>query len=103
VLAGRLGLDEFAAVVAAARLVVTADTGAGHLATAYGRPSIVIFGPAPPEEWGPPPGGRHIVLTDARLRRGDTFSETPDPAMLAVSSDDVISAARNLLERFALD
>jgi ADP-heptose:LPS heptosyltransferase len=103
VLAGAVGLDEFAAIVAAARLVVTADTGAGHLATAYGTPSVVIFGPAPPEEWGPPPGGRHIVLTDARLRRGETFSETPDPALLAVSSADVISAARELLGRLGRD
>lgn len=100
VLAGTLALDGFAAVVAAARLVVTADTGAGHLASAYGRPSVVIFGPAPPEEWGPPPGGRHVVLTDARVRKGDTFSEAPDPAMLAVSSTAVISAARDLLVRF---
>src|SRR3954452_2487893 len=53
VLAGRLELDEFAALVAGASVVVTADTGAAHLASAYRIPSVVIFGPAPPEEWGP--------------------------------------------------
>ncbi|RWZ51533.1 glycosyltransferase family 9 protein [Labedella phragmitis] len=96
VLAGRLDLVEFAAVVAAARLVVTVDTGAAHLASAYGIPSVVIFGPAPPEEWGPPESGPHIVLTDASVRRGDVFSAEPDPALLAVTVDDVIAAVETL-------
>lgn len=95
VLAGKLTLGEFAATVAAARLVVSADTGAAHLASAYGTPSVVIFGPAPPEIWGPPPGP-HIVLTRADLRRGDTFGADPDPALLAVSVPDVLQAVRDL-------
>ncbi len=96
VLAGRLDLTEFAAVIAAARVVVSADTGAAHLASAYGIPSVVIFGPAPPEEWGPPAHGPHVVLTEASLRRGDTFSDEPDPALLAVGVDDVLGALGRL-------
>lgn len=96
VLAGRLELAGFAAVIAAARAVVSVDTGAAHLASAYGIPSVVIFGPAPPEEWGPPEHGPHIVLTDASLRRGDTFSDEPDPALLAVSAGDVLAALDRL-------
>jgi ADP-heptose:LPS heptosyltransferase len=95
--AGVLGLGEFAALVAEARLVVTADTGAAHLASAYVRPSVVIFGPAPPEEWGPPASGPHIVLTDASLRRGDAFGSEPDPALLAVTPADVMGAVAQLL------
>ncbi len=95
VVAGTLGLDEFAAAVAGAGIVVSADTGAAHLASAYGRRSVVIFGPARVCEWGPPPGP-HIVLTKAELRRGDTFSAVPDPALLAVSAADVLAAAREL-------
>lgn len=96
VLAGRILLDEFAALVASAALVVTADTGAAHLASAYRIPSVVIFGPAPPEEWGPPAGGPHVVLTDAALRAGDTFGSQPDPALLAVTVDDVLAAVDRL-------
>jgi ADP-heptose:LPS heptosyltransferase len=96
VLAGDLDLPGFAAVIAAARVVVSADTGAAHLASAYGIPSVVLFGPAPPEEWGPPRHGPHLVLTDASLRRGDTFSDEPDPALLAVSADDVLGALEQL-------
>lgn len=95
VLAGNLTLGEFAATIAAARLVVSADTGAAHLASAYGTPSVVIFGPAPPEIWGPPPGP-HIVLTRADLRHGDTFAADPDPALLGVSVPDVLAAVRDL-------
>jgi ADP-heptose:LPS heptosyltransferase len=96
VLAGRLTLDEFAAEVAAARLVISADTGAAHLASAYRIPSVVLFGPAPPEEWGPPRSGPHIVLTDASKRLGATFSDTPDPAIMAVRVEQVLAAARSL-------
>ncbi|ACL39875.1 glycosyl transferase family 9 [Pseudarthrobacter chlorophenolicus A6] len=95
VLAGSLGLAGFAAVIAGARVVVSADTGAAHLASAYGTPSVVLFGPAPPEIWGPPPGP-HVVLTQAGLRRGDTFSDVPDPALLAVEVDDVMAAVAGL-------
>jgi ADP-heptose:LPS heptosyltransferase len=95
VLAGELALDEFAAAVAAARLVVSADTGAAHLASAFHIPSVVLFGPAPPQEWGPPPGP-HIVLTDEALRRGETFSSEPDPALLAVQPADVLAALAEL-------
>lgn len=97
VLAGVIGLGEFASLVAGARLVVTVDTGAAHVASAYAIPSVVIFGPAPVEEWGPPTSGPHVVLTDARLRLGDTFGSVPDPALLAVSAGDVLAASTLLL------
>jgi ADP-heptose:LPS heptosyltransferase len=54
VLAGRTGVGELAALIAHARLVICGDTGAGHLATAFGTPSVLLFGPVPPSEWGPP-------------------------------------------------
>jgi ADP-heptose:LPS heptosyltransferase len=95
VLAGRLELREFAACIAEARLVISADTGAAHLASAYARPSVVLFGPVGPDRWGPPPGP-HVVLTRDALRRGDPFADSPDPALLGVTVDDVLSAAAEL-------
>ncbi|WP_314506907.1 glycosyltransferase family 9 protein [uncultured Microbacterium sp.] len=89
--AGRLDLAEFAALIEDARVIVSADTGAAHLASAYARPSVVLFGPAAPEHWGPPPGP-HAVLTDAARRRGDAFAADPDPALLAVTPADVLAA-----------
>ena len=95
VVAGELPLAGFAALVAGARCVISADTGAAHLASAYQVPSVVLFGPAPVSSWGPPPGP-HLVLTDASLRRGDTFAADPDPALLAVQEADVIQALQRL-------
>jgi ADP-heptose:LPS heptosyltransferase len=95
VLAGEQSLGSFAALVSAARLLVSADTGAAHLATAYRRPSVVLFGPAPPQEWGPPPGP-HVVLTKAEARRGDTFASDPDPALLGVEVEEVLGAVHRL-------
>lgn len=68
VLAGRLGLAELAALVADARLVISNDTGVGHLATAYGTPSVVLFGPTHPSVWGPPADRRpHVPLWTSTL------------------------------------
>jgi hypothetical protein len=52
--------------------------------------------PGPPEEWGPPASGPHIVLTDASQPLGDTFSAIPDPALLAITPAHVLEAARSL-------
>ncbi len=63
VLAGRTDLAALCALIAHARLLVSGDTGVAHLATAYGTPSVVLFGPVAPTKWGPPPGRRqHIAL-----------------------------------------
>lgn len=97
VLAGAMTLDAAAALIAQARLLISADTGVAHLASAYQTLSVVIFGPAPPQEWGPPRHGPHRVLTDQRVRRGDAFAEDPDPALLAVNVDQVLAAADDLL------
>jgi ADP-heptose:LPS heptosyltransferase len=96
VLAGEIALDEFAALIRESRVVVSADTGAAHLASAYAVPSVVLFGPAPVEEWGPPTTGPHITLTDASKRVGDAFAATPDPAILAVTVEDVLAAVHSL-------
>jgi Glycosyltransferase family 9 (heptosyltransferase) len=63
VLAGRTDLAALSAVIAHARLLVCGDTGVAHLASAYGTPSVVLFGPVSPAKWGPPPGRRqHTVI-----------------------------------------
>jgi ADP-heptose:LPS heptosyltransferase len=88
VLAGRTSLLELTAAVAVARRVVCGDTGIAHLATALGTPSIVLFGPTPPAEWGPPPDPRHVVLWAGR--RGDPHANAPDPGLLEIGVDEVL-------------
>jgi ADP-heptose:LPS heptosyltransferase len=96
VLAGRTELPELARLVAGAGLVISGDTGVGHLASAYGTPSVVLFGPVPASRWGPPADGPHVALSRDEARRGNPFAEDPDPALLGVSVADVLAAARGL-------
>ncbi|GAA2319143.1 glycosyltransferase family 9 protein [Glycomyces scopariae] len=96
VMAGRTDLEELAAIVASARLVVCGDTGVAHLATAFGTPSVVLFGPMPPTLWGPPPWRRrHRALWAGR--RGDPHGEKPDPGLLELEWEDVLERARDTL------
>jgi ADP-heptose:LPS heptosyltransferase len=89
VLAGRTDVVGLAAAVAAASRVVCGDTGVAHLATALGRPSVVLFGPTPPDEWGPPRDlRRHRVLWAGR--RGDPHAHTPEPGLLSIAPGAVI-------------
>jgi ADP-heptose:LPS heptosyltransferase len=91
VLAGRTDVVELAGVVAGARLVLAGDTGVGHLATALGRPSVLLFGPTPPSRWGPPRDDRHVVLWKGTT--GDPHADDPDPGLLEITVDEVLEAA----------
>jgi hypothetical protein len=98
VLAGTTSLPGLAALTASARLVICGDTGMSHLASAYARPSVTLFGPVPPAEWGPPAHPRHQVLWRAGPGyRGDPHGTRPDPALRAVTVADVLGAARRAL------
>jgi ADP-heptose:LPS heptosyltransferase len=91
VLAGGLDLAELAALVAAARLVISGDTGIAHLASAYQTPSVILFGPTSPERWGPPAGGPFTVIW--RGVTGDPHSRWVHPALLEIGSNEVLAAA----------
>ncbi len=102
VLAGRTDLAGLSALVAEARLVICGDTGVAHLASAHATPSVVLFGPVPPAEWGPPRAGPHTVIWHGAERarqggRGDPLGAVVDPALLRTTVDEVVEAARQRL------
>jgi ADP-heptose:LPS heptosyltransferase len=101
VLAGRTTSLELAAVIAAARVVVSGDTGVAHLATAYRRPSVVLFGPVSPALWGPPARPQHVVLWDGEVHggAGDPWSTALDPALERISVNEVLAALDSLFAR----
>lgn len=97
VLAGRTDLAALAAQVAEARLVVCGDTGVAHLASAFATPSVVLFGPMPPDRWGPPPTGPHAVLWHGS-GVGDPWGSEVDPALRRIEVPEVLDAAAVLLD-----
>jgi ADP-heptose:LPS heptosyltransferase len=96
--AGKLDLLMTAALIARARAVVSCDTGAVHLAAAFGRPQIALYGPTNPFHWRP----RHpraLVLSAAHPEAPLTeFDPRMKGApMNAISTELVIRATDALL------
>lgn len=87
------------ALVSDARLLICGDTGVGHLATATGTPSVLLFGPTPPQQWGPRRAGDHIALWAGD--RGDPHADRPDSGLLLITVARVLNAAQAALGRTA--
>ncbi|MEU6682820.1 glycosyltransferase family 9 protein [Streptomyces sp. NPDC046832] len=95
-LRGGLPFGELSALVAHAALVVCGDTGLAHLAVAHGTPSVTLFGPVSPRHWGPPRATRHIALYKPGPP-GDPHGDVPDPLLLRIGTDEVVTACLSLL------
>jgi len=76
-LAGRTSLSELIAVQRSARLVVSNDTGPGHIAAAAGVPLVLIFGRSNPVRVGPY-GRTHCIVAIEPEARGLAINST-DP------------------------
>jgi ADP-heptose:LPS heptosyltransferase len=89
------GLGELAGLIARARLLISGDTGVAHLATAYGTPSVVLFGPMSPARWGPPPDRPYhrAIWHGTRSEPGDRPEPGVHPALLAIDVPEVLTAA----------
>ncbi len=94
-------LRAFAALIARAILVVSCDTATVHLAAAFSRPQVALFGPTNPFHWRP----RHaqaVVISaaqpdrpmtefDPRLKGGPMEDISTAPVCRAI--DDLLSRA----------
>ncbi|HET8600759.1 MAG TPA: glycosyltransferase family 9 protein [Segeticoccus sp.] len=100
---GRYAVPQLSALVRRAGLLLCGDTGIAHLATAHGTPSVLLFGPVAPTEWGPrldpelhrvlweprpgdPPGDPHARDVDVRLARIEV-------AQVLAAADEITPAA----------
>ncbi|EWT04727.1 glycosyl transferase [Intrasporangium chromatireducens Q5-1] len=100
-LGGELTPRALAQLVGAARLLLSADTGVAHLATAYRTPSVTLFGPTPPAQWGPAVD-RELHETVWLAQPGD-LPGTPhgsevDVRLARITPSDVLRPARRLLD-----
>lgn len=94
VFAGGPPFDRLSALVAGAAALVSGDTGLAHLAVAHATPTVTLFGPVPPGQWGPPARPRHVALWHGP--RGDPHADRPDPALLRITPDEVLHALDRL-------
>jgi ADP-heptose:LPS heptosyltransferase len=85
-----MGILELAGLLAGAGRVACGDTGVAHLATALGKPSVILFGPTPPALWGPPAGGDHKVLWKGHT--SNPFARRPSPGLLEIQPREVVEA-----------
>ena len=90
-------IAELIALTRRARLFIGGDTGPLHLAAALQIPVVGLFGPTDPARNGPY-GTRSIVLRNPASQTSLSHTSTPDPGLLQITADEVISAARRLLE-----
>ncbi len=95
--AGRLDLLTLAATLARAELCVSVDSGPMHLAAAFRRPQVALFGPTNPFHWRP----RHDRALVLRAGSGDAplrefAPDAPGGPTAAISTRAVIDAIEHL-------
>jgi ADP-heptose:LPS heptosyltransferase len=101
-LGGRLSGRELAQLIGSARLLLSADTGVAHLATAYRTPSVTLFGPTSPAQWGPaidPEIHDAVWLSHPGDAPGHPHGAEVDLRLARVTPNDVLARARRLLDQ----
>jgi len=93
----RSSITELIALTRRARLFIGGDTGPLHLAAALRVPVVAIYGPTDPARNGPF-GTRSIVLRSAESVTSHARRAQADEGMLAIGSEAVVTAAKELLD-----
>lgn len=106
-LTGETELAEAVAVLSLVDLLVTNDTGPAHIASALGRPTLVIFGPTNPETTRPfsprgeilrhPPDCAPCMLRDCPIDHRCMTAISPDEVFERASA--ILSARASLMNR----
>jgi len=93
--AGRTSLRDFIDMTAACQLFLTNDSGAMHIASASGVPTVTIFGPTDEDATGPA-GSKAIVVRNAVECAPCLLRECPidHRCMTGITAEDVIQSIR---------
>jgi heptosyltransferase-1 len=89
-------LGELIALTRRASLVIAGDTGPLHLAAALKKPVVALFGPTNPARNGPY-GTRARVLRHGGERSDHRRLREPEAGLLAITVDEVVEAAMELI------
>ena len=88
-LAGKTSLAELVALLKDARLVVSGDTGPGHIAAALGVPVVLIFGPTNPARVEPYKRGECVAAVDPAGRGLKADSYDPRHSIIHITVEQV--------------
>ena len=95
-------LRDFMGALAACDVLVSADTGPAHIATALQVPRVTIFGPEPPAAWAPA-GDASVIALRGESARELGIVPKGDPRAAALTAEvtptQVFEAVRTLLAR----
>src|SRR5262249_44900075 len=99
---GRLTLGELMALITGAACVVSNDTGPMHLAFALGRPTVCLFGPVDPLQYGFDTGNVETLYEPVFCSPCVHENENPpcggnNVCMQLIHPDDVPAAVHRLL------
>jgi len=89
-------ISQLTAIMRKARLFVGGDTGPMHLAAALCVPVVALFGPTDPARNGPY-AARSVVLRHASSVTDHSRHAAAEPGLLAISTEQVVAAAHQLL------
>jgi len=100
-LAGRLDVRGLAAAAERAVLFVGSDSGPMHIAAAVGTPVVALFGPNTPDRFAPRGSTSRVIRHEYPCSPCDQKQcvRPNDPCMSAITVDEVLTAARDLLRR----
>jgi heptosyltransferase-1 len=93
-LAGKTSLAELVALLKDARLVVSGDTGPGHIAAALGVPVVLIFGPTNPARVEPYKRSECVAAVDPAGRGFKADSYDPRHSIDGVTVEQVYQKVR---------
>ncbi len=97
-LAGRTSLPELVEVLRGAKLVISNDTGPGHIAAALGRPLVMMFSWSNPLRVGPYGRPQCVVARDADKRGLANRSRNPQHGIQHITLDEVYAKAVEQLQ-----
>lgn len=96
-LSGKTDLLTLGALIAQARLLMTVDSAAMHLAAATRTPQVILFGPTNPFHWRPRDSVALILQGVSPIPLDKFIAKQPRIPMKQISTEAVIGAMDSLL------
>ena len=95
---GKTTLQELGALIESCDVVVTADTGALHIALALNKPVVALFGPTDPKLWGPLTGTFKVLVNDELDCLGCRKRRCPKPDQYCMSGIEPVRVKKAIFE-----